>query len=83
MIRPAKFFGAGIESGNNLILSIGTDQITFTDYYANVTNRSILDWLADEFVGHGWSIKHLQRLIVAVPGEPVGRRGQEDPGVQG
>lgn len=31
------------KNGNNLILSIGTDQITFTDYYANVTNRSIRD----------------------------------------
>jgi Ca2+-binding RTX toxin-like protein len=31
------------KTGNNLILTVGTDQITFTDYYANTTNRSIRD----------------------------------------
>ena len=27
-------------------------------------NRPLLDWLAAEFVDHGWSIKHIDRLIV-------------------
>lgn len=31
------------KSGNNLILTVGTDQITFTDYYASTSNRSIRD----------------------------------------
>lgn len=29
------------KSGNNLILSVGTDQITFTDYYVGTANRSV------------------------------------------
>jgi hypothetical protein len=28
------------------------------------TNPALLDWLASEFIRGGWSIKHLQRLIV-------------------
>ena len=28
------------------------------------TNPELLDWLAAEFVEHGWSMKHLHRLIV-------------------
>jgi len=28
------------------------------------THPELLDWLADEFVRHGWSIKHLHRLIM-------------------
>ncbi|TVP93956.1 MAG: DUF1553 domain-containing protein [Planctomycetaceae bacterium] len=28
------------------------------------THPELLDWLADEFVASGWSLKHLQRLIV-------------------
>jgi len=28
------------------------------------THPELLDWLASEFVEHGWSIKHLQRLIL-------------------
>jgi mono/diheme cytochrome c family protein len=28
------------------------------------SHRQLLDWLAVEFMEHGWSIKHLQRLIV-------------------
>jgi hypothetical protein len=28
------------------------------------THQELLDWLADEFVAHGWSIKHLHRLIM-------------------
>jgi hypothetical protein len=28
------------------------------------SNPELLDWLADEFVRGGWSIKHIQRLIV-------------------
>jgi hypothetical protein len=28
------------------------------------THPELLDWLACEFVAHGWSVKHVQRLIV-------------------
>lgn len=28
------------------------------------THPELLDWLASEFIQHGWSIKHLQRLIL-------------------
>jgi cytochrome c553 len=28
------------------------------------THPELLDWLASEFVAHGWSIKHMHRLIV-------------------
>jgi hypothetical protein len=28
------------------------------------THPELLDWLAVEFVGHGWSLKHLHRLMV-------------------
>ncbi len=28
------------------------------------THPELLDWLANEFIHHGWSIKHLQRLIL-------------------
>jgi hypothetical protein len=28
------------------------------------THPKLLDWLAVEFMGHGWSIKHIQRLIL-------------------
>jgi hypothetical protein len=31
---------------------------------ARPTHPELLDWLAAEFVEHGWSIKHIQRLIV-------------------
>ena len=30
----------------------------------NPANRKLLDWLAAEFVSHGWSVKHLDRLIL-------------------
>ena len=29
------------------------------------TNQPLLDWLACEFVGSGWSVKHLHRLILS------------------
>jgi len=29
------------------------------------THPELLDWLASEFVAHGWSLKHLHRLIMA------------------
>ena len=32
---------------------------------AQATHPELLDWLACEFVEHNWSIKHIQRLIVA------------------
>jgi hypothetical protein len=28
------------------------------------THPELLDWLADEFVQHGWSVKHIQRLLL-------------------
>ncbi len=31
---------------------------------ARPSHPELLDWLADEFMSHGWSIKELQRLIV-------------------
>ncbi|MFN0125269.1 MAG: DUF1553 domain-containing protein [Verrucomicrobiales bacterium] len=31
---------------------------------ARPTHPELLDWLADEFVRGGWSVKHIQRLIV-------------------
>ncbi|MEZ5404314.1 MAG: DUF1553 domain-containing protein [Bryobacteraceae bacterium] len=31
---------------------------------ARPTNRKLLDWLAAEFVASGWSIRHIDRLIV-------------------
>jgi len=40
---------------------------TPSDFGANGTSPShpeLLDWLAAEFVSHGWSIKHIHRLIL-------------------
>ncbi len=40
---------------------------TSSDFGANgvpPTHPELLDWLADEFIGSGWSIKHVQRLIL-------------------
>ncbi len=40
---------------------------TPSDFGANggiPTNPALLDWLADEFVRSGWSIKHIQRLVL-------------------
>jgi len=40
---------------------------TPSDFGANgarPTHPELLDWLAAEFVGHGWSIKHIHRLIL-------------------
>ena len=40
---------------------------TPSDFGANgstPTNPALLDWLADEFVRSGWSIKHVQKLIL-------------------
>jgi mono/diheme cytochrome c family protein len=40
---------------------------TPSDFGANglpPSNPELLDWLADEFVKSGWSIKHIQRLIL-------------------
>jgi mono/diheme cytochrome c family protein len=31
---------------------------------ATPTHPELLDWLAAEFMAHGWSVKHMQRLIV-------------------
>lgn len=31
---------------------------------ARPSHPALLDWLAAEFVDHGWSVKHIQRLIV-------------------
>jgi hypothetical protein len=32
---------------------------------ARPTHPALLDWLASDFVGHGWSLKYLHRLIMA------------------
>ena len=40
---------------------------TPSDFGANgarPTHPELLDWLASEFVAHGWSLKHIHRLIV-------------------
>ena len=40
---------------------------TPSDFGANgstPTNPALLDWLADEFVRNGWSVKHVQKLIL-------------------
>ena len=31
---------------------------------ARPTHPELLDWLASEFIAHGWSVKHIHRLIV-------------------
>jgi mono/diheme cytochrome c family protein/Tfp pilus assembly protein PilE len=40
------------------------------------THPELLDWLAAEFVEHGWSVKHLQRLILT---SDVYRRSSRHP----
>lgn len=55
------------------------------------TNPELLDWLATEFVDSGWSIKHMQRLMVlsaayrqsanVAPTDPIYAKAQKiDPG---
>ncbi len=36
----------------------------FGENGAKPTHPELLDWLASEFIDHGWSIKHIHRLIV-------------------
>jgi hypothetical protein len=51
---------------------------------ARPTNQALLDWLAAEFIEKGWSVKHIQRLIVtsATYRQESGSRSQ-DSGVGG
>jgi hypothetical protein len=51
------------------------------------SHPELLDWLATEFVGHGWSVKHLHRLMVLsntyrqasrVAADPLARRIDPD-----
>jgi hypothetical protein len=39
------------------------------------THPELLDWLANEFVSHGWSVKHTHRLIVTSAAYRQGARG--------
>ncbi len=49
-----EYFGRGIVETENDFGSQG----------APPTNPELLDWLATEFMQHGWSMKHVHRLIV-------------------
>ena len=48
------------------------------------THPELLDWLADEFMSHGWSVKHIQRLVLTsstyrMSSEPDGDAATRDP----
>lgn len=49
-----QYFGRGIVETENDFGTMG----------ANPTHPELLDWLAVEFMEHGWSLKHIHRLIV-------------------
>src|SRR5262249_17530185 len=50
---------------------------------ARPTNQALLDWLAVEFMESGWSVKHIQRLIVTSAtyrqGSGARNQGSADP----
>jgi len=60
-------FGRGIVGTPNNFGSLGEKP----------THPELLDWLADEFVKSGWSVKHVQRLILTSSTYRMGRRASE------
>lgn len=63
-----QFFGTG--------LSFAVDDLGLQGEYPS--HPELLDWLADEFVDSGWSVKHMVRLIVTSTTYRQSSRRRED-----